>query len=196
MPNITIHEYIGYHFKLKNSYEYYLGILSPDATKLYGFGEKKDRWTAHVRRDDLDEWREALKKFYKKQKDKYNEDFLLGYIIHILTDIVYDDYLYKKVRKQIIKDYSCTKKEAHTIMRNDMDKYYFKEYEEILNILKKKKISFDILNIDKEKLLLWKQKQIKEHTTSNDSSYITKKVLNKLLFHVNEELDSIIGNNK
>lgn len=195
MPSTVIHEYIGYNLKLKNTYEFYLGIIAPDATKLYGFGEKIDRWTAHVRREDLNDWRISLKELYNKEKNNYNEDFLLGYIIHILTDIVYDDYLYKKVRKQIRNDYSCSKKEAHTIMRNDMDKFYFKEYEEILNILSKNNTSFDILNIDKNKLLLWKQKQIKEHTFSNDSSYITEEVLNKLLFYVKEELNSIIENN-
>ena len=60
MPNITIHEKIGYELSKElntNSYDYYLGLLSPDTPNLNGFGPKEERWASHVRRKDLNEWR-------------------------------------------------------------------------------------------------------------------------------------------
>ena len=125
MPSIMIHLEVGYLLSKKNnlnSYNYYLGLIAPDSPNLYGFGIKEERWSAHVRRKDLKEWRESLKYFYLKEKDNVPKDFLLGYTIHILTDIIYDDFFYKQVKEEILKD-NILEEDAHNTMRNDMDNY-------------------------------------------------------------------------
>ena len=97
MPNVMIHEEVGYFISKKinkKSYDYFLGLLAPDAPNTYGFGKKEDRWLAHQRKNDYNEWRNSLKEFYQKEKNNYPQNFLLGYITHILTDIIYDDYFY------------------------------------------------------------------------------------------------------
>lgn len=188
-----IHEEVGYFLsnKLnKNSYNYYLGLLAPDSPNTYGFGKKEDRWLAHQRRKDYNEWRNSLKEFYKKEKDNYDEDFLLGYYIHILTDIIYDDFLYLNVREEILKDgYSL--EESHDIMRNDMDKYYFNEIEEVKNILSKENETFEINGINKELMSKWKDKVLEEFTNKNESIYITKELINTLNELVYKEVSNL-----
>lgn len=193
MPNVMIHEEVGYFLsnKLnKNSYNYYLGLLAPDSPNTYGFGKKEDRWLAHQRRKDYNEWRNSLKEFYNQEKNNYNEEFLLGYYIHILTDIIYDDFLYLKVREEILKDgYSL--EESHDIMRNDMDKYYFNEIEEIKNILSKENETFEINGINKELMSKWKDKVLEEFTNKNESIYITKELINTLNELVYKEVSNL-----
>lgn len=193
MPNVMIHEEVGYFLsnKLnKNSYNYYLGLLAPDSPNTYGFGKKEDRWLAHQRRREYNEWRNSLKEFYNQEKNNYNEDFLLGYYIHILTDIIYDDFLYLKVREEILKDgYSL--EESHDIMRNDMDKYYFNEIEEVKNILSKENETFEINGINKELMSKWKDKVLEEFTNKNESIYITKELINTLNELVYKEVSNL-----
>ena len=194
MPSINIHLEVGYLLSKKlnqNSYNYYLGLIAPDSPNLYGFGPKEERWNAHVRRKDLLEWRESLKDFYYKEKDNYPIDFLLGYFIHILTDIVYDDFFYKQVKNKILED-SILEEDAHNTMREDMKKYYFEELEEIKNILLKANTTYEINSISKEKMLLWKEKCIQEFPSRNDSKYIKKEMIHLLTNTVYQEyLESI-----
>ncbi len=195
MPNIIIHEEVGYllgKIKHKNSYEYYLGLLSPDSPNFEGFAPKEERWNAHVRRKNLQDWRNSLKDFYQREKNHYPEDFLLGYIIHILTDIIYDDFFYHKVKERILRD-SISEEDAHTTMRNDMDKYFFPEYSKVKEILKKKSNTFDINNISKELMHKWKEKQISLPIKESSSKYIEKELIQRLTEKVSEELPNIVN---
>ena len=189
MPTIMIHEEVGYYLSKKlniSSYDYYLGLLAPDAPNIEGFAPKEERWLAHQRRKDYQEWRQALKEFYQREKNHYPKHFILGYIIHVLTDIVYDDYIYLKVRDTIEKEYS--REDSHNIMRNDMEKYYFHEIENIQELLKENHISYDILNISKETLLKWKEQVIESFPKENTSIYQTDSVIQKLNEQVLKEL--------
>ena len=191
MPNIMIHEEVGHYLSKKinkNSYNFFLGILAPDSPNTYGFGKKEDRWLAHQRRKDYDEWRSALKEFYQKEKTNYDEDFLLGYYIHILTDIIYDDFLYLKVREEILKD-NHTLEESHDIMRNDMDK----ECETALfikSILNKDNTTYEINGISKELMSEWKEKVLREINNKNESIYITQEIIDTLNELVYKELSN------
>ena len=193
MPNIMIHEEVAYFLSKKinkNSYNYFLGVLAPDAPNTYGFGKKEDRWLAHQRKKDYNEWRKSLKEFYQKEKNNYEEDFLLGYYIHILTDIVYDDFIYLKVREKIIED-GYSMEESHDIMRNDMDKYYFKEISDIKEILNKENTTYEINGISKELMSEWKEKVLKELNNKNESIYITQEIIDTLNELVYKELSSL-----
>lgn len=190
MPSITIHLQIGYLISKKiniNSYNYYLGIIAPDSPNLNGFGIKEERWSAHIRKKDLNNWRKDLKDFYYNEIKNYPKDFLLGYYIHILTDIIYDDYFYKIVKEEIIKD-NILEENAHNTMREDMDKYYFKELDIIKNILLNDNTSYNINSISKEKIILWKNKCINNFPSNNNSKYISNKLIKDLANKVYEEL--------
>lgn len=173
MPSIMIHEKVGYDLSKKlhiSSYDYYLGLLAPDAPNLNGFAPKEERWMAHQRKQDYEEWKQSLVQFYQKEKNNYSRDFLIGYAIHILTDIVYDDLLYLKIRERILKDYSM--EEAHQVMGLDMEHYSFPEIHEIQNILSGSNQSYDILNITKDTMLLWKEKRMSQVNETYNCKYL------------------------
>ena len=181
MPNIMVHEKVGYDISKimnVNSYDYYLGLLAPDAPNLFGFAPKEERWTSHQRRKDRKEWRKALDAFYKEEKDHYPKDFLMGYYIHVLTDIVYDDFFYDIVKEKILKDFDTDN--YNQIMRDDMGEYYFKEIRVIKNILQEKNTSYDILNITKDELLKWKEKEISTWKNEMNCKYITEDIIKQL----------------
>lgn len=193
MPNTVVHEEVGYYLSKKldtSSYEYYLGLMAPDAVNVEHFANKQERWTSHVRDKDLNIWKENLKKFYKEEKNKINNDFLLGYTIHILTDIVYDEYFEEKIRKEILKNNQ--EKDYWYIKWSDMDKYSFKEQSTINTILLKNNNYIEIKNITKEKLLKWKEKYLKNQSNLNKSLYFNQKIIDNLNIRVEEELKEII----
>ncbi len=190
MPNIMIHLEVGNYLSKrinKNSYNYYLGLIAPDSPNTYGFGKKEERWLAHQRKKNYDEWRKSLNEFYEREKNNYDVDFLLGYYIHILTDIIYDDYLYLDVREKIIKD-NYSMEESHDIMRIDMDKYYFKEIEKIKEILEKENTTYEINGINKELMSEWKNKITNKFNNINNSKYITEEIITTLNELVLKEL--------
>lgn len=193
MPNTVVHEEVGYYLSKKldtSSYEYYLGLMAPDAVNVEHFANKQERWTSHVRDKDLNIWKENLKKFYKEEKNKINNDFLLGYTIHILTDIVYDEYFEEKIHKEILKNNQ--EKDYWYIKWSDMDKYSFKEQSTINTILLKNNNYIEIKNITKEKLLKWKEKYLKNQSNLNKSLYFNQKIIDNLNIRVEEKLKEII----
>ena len=195
MPNTVVHEEVGYYLSKKldvSSYEFYLGLMAPDAVNVEHFANKQERWTSHVRDTDLNIWKENLKKFYKEEKNKINNDFLLGYTIHILTDIVYDEYFEEKIHKEILKNNQ--EKDYWSIKWSDMDKYSFKEQSTINTILLKNNNYIEIKNITKEKLLKWKEKYLKNQSNLNKSLYFNQKIIDNLNIRVEEELKEIITN--
>ena len=193
MPNIRIHEEIAYlytrnHRDLDNK-NFYLGVLAPDTPNLHGFGPKKERWTAHQRDKDYDEWERNIKRFYNENKSKYNKYFILGYLFHVITDIVYDRDIYLDVREEIIKD-GITLEDSHNIMRKDMDYYgtTFKEYDYIIDKLLEVEEFYDILNIKKEDLKEWMLLNTKKEQEKKPK-YINSSIINKLLKNVEKELN-------
>lgn len=193
MPSTIIHEEVGVYISKKiniTSYDYYLGILAPDTPNLEGFAPKEERWQAHQREKDYDKWYEKSYNFYKNNKDNYNKDFIIGYYIHIITDIVYDELLYEEVKSEIKK--KSEKEDPHDIMRNDMDNYYFNEIEKIKDVLESNNNSYDILNISKNKLIKFKIKCLNNFSKHNNSLFITEKVINKLNEEVYKKVKDVI----
>lgn len=97
------------HYILKNEIasvsqpkQFYLGSISPDSVNVNGHADKSIRWPAHLRDSDLDVWLNNVKQFYELQKSETKSDFLLGYIIHIITDIVWDKYFEKQLCGQFL----------------------------------------------------------------------------------------------
>lgn len=75
----------------------YLGSVSPDSVNIYGHAPKSERWPAHLRDADLDIWLQKAVSFYNENSEFSDQSFLCGYIIHIVTDIVWDRCFDKKL---------------------------------------------------------------------------------------------------
>ena len=130
-------------------------------------------------------------KFYLENKAKYNEDFLLGYVIHILTDIVYDEYFEEKIKKEILKENN--EKNYWYIKWSDMDKYSFKDKKKIIHILNQEDKYYEITNITEDKLRKWKIKFTKDLEKENKSIYFNQKIIDNLNIRVEEELKILRG---
>ena len=94
MPGPITHLETAYYYNKMCGYpfggELYLGSISPDSVNVKGHALRQKRWPAHLRDADLDRWQSNATEFYQENKGKVDEAFLRGYIIHILTDIVWD----------------------------------------------------------------------------------------------------------
>lgn len=78
--------------------QFFLGSISPDSVNVNGHAAKEIRWPAHLRNKDLNLWLENVKSFWKNESTNVGErSFVLGYIIHIITDIVWDMYFEKEL---------------------------------------------------------------------------------------------------
>ena len=107
MPSIMFHELVGYKFA-KNNKKYddelfYLGLIVPDAVNAYGFASKEKRWKAHFRDSNLDKWQENIFKFYYNNINNYENTYLMGYLIHVLTDIICDRIYQNKIYPMMLE---------------------------------------------------------------------------------------------
>ena len=197
MPITNIHEEVALNisnkYKALNTNDFYLGNYAPDSVNLNGLAEKNLRWIAHQRKNNLNDWRKSLKEFYQKEKNNYSKEFLLGYITHILTDIIYDDLFYDDVTKLIKMDYPHST-DTHSIMGEDMKKYVYnsKYKNEITTILNSINAYYNILNITDEMMETFKNKVLKEEYNIDNSIYINEELIVKLSQQVMNELKEYI----
>lgn len=104
MPGPITHLKVAY-FILENKIasvlqpeQFFLGAISPDSVNIDGHAAKEIRWPAHLRDHELKKWLVNVREFYEKEhRSQSDASFLLGYIIHIITDIVWDMYFEKEL---------------------------------------------------------------------------------------------------
>ncbi len=94
MPGPITHLKVAYIYNKemggKFSPQLYLGSICPDSVNVDGHAEKEIRWPAHLRDKDLNVWYQNAKRFYEENITKYDNSYLVGYILHIVTDIAWD----------------------------------------------------------------------------------------------------------
>ena len=197
MPITNIHEEVALNISKQINHldtkDFYLGNYAPDSPNLKSLAEKSLRWTAHQRRENRNDWRKSLRDFYNKEKNNYPKNFLLGYVTHILTDIIYDDFFYDDVTKQIKKDYP-NKQDTHSIMGEDMSKYaYHSKYKnKVEEVLKEQDNFYNILNISKDMMFKYKEKVLNESKNTEKNIYITEELIKNLSDKVLIELQEYI----
>lgn len=131
MPSILFHMKVGIEFIKKNPNldkpQFYLGLIVPDAVNVDGFAPKEKRWPAHLRDKDLDIWENNIIDFYKNNKEKYEELYLYGYVVHVLADIVCDR-VYTEEVKPLLKGKNI--EDTYEYYRNEIEKYENSQVEE------------------------------------------------------------------
>lgn len=197
MPITNIHEEVALNISKQINHldtkDFYLGNYAPDSPNLKSLAEKSLRWTAHQRRENRNDWRKSLRDFYNTEKNNYPKNFLLGYVTHILTDIIYDDFFYDDVTKQIKKDYP-NEQDTHSIMGEDMSKYaYHSKYKnKVEEVLKEQDNFYNILNISKDMMFKYKEKVLNESKNTEKNIYITEELIKNLSDKVLIELQEYI----
>lgn len=200
MPTVLIHEEVAYNiakkYKQLDNKDFYLGALAPDTVNLNGFASKEERWNSHLRNENLDTWLENVKKFYNENKDKYNKYFLLGYVLHIITDIVHDKYFYQDIRTAMTKN-NINEDDQHPLLRKYMLEYGCldenNQIREYINDLLKEHTGYNIKNISKEDLIAWKNKCFSNYNEKvHPNNYITKNHIKELSKKTEEEFKTFI----
>jgi len=194
MPSSNIHLKVANELNKRlniNSLDFIVGNIAPDSVNINGFAPKEVRWAAHLRDKDYDVWIENIKQFYELYKDKINNEFLLGYVSHALTDVVHDKYLYMRQKEQLIKDTNCDINDAHNLLRDDMGNYTFKEFSKLKDQLQTYENKYEVLNIKKEELNNWIRKVLDSYRENTTSKYQTEEDIELLIKTVGDILKQL-----
>lgn len=183
-----------------------IGSIAPDIAKL--IGENKVRSHFEDRDDDIPN----LNKFLSKYKDKLDDDFVLGYYIHLYTDYLWFKYFIPNIIKgNYIKELDGTLVEYtektfkyyvysdYSNLNNQLiDRYnfpmkiFYEEIPYIPNIISE--IPIDRLNliVDKTGILIEESKKGKKYLFKIDDIITFIESSKKTIL---KELDSIYGKN-
>ena len=134
MPSILFHEFVGYRiaekYKKFDTNNFYLGLMVPDSVNAYGFASKEERWRTHRRDADLDVWQKNIIDFFYENNGKFEESYLVGYVVHVLTDIVCDRIYQSELYPELLKvgfDYHS----AYSYYENGIEKFENSHIDEV-----------------------------------------------------------------
>ena len=197
----TAREYAKDFSTLLNCPEFYLGSISPDAIHMRVNTERKDKNVTHLHAEG-DSWKDNVLKFLKQSKTNPNYNFLLGYGIHILTDIIWHETIYIAFKRQYEKD-SNPLQDIRWAYYNDTDQLDFELYEicewrkNIWNLLKKSdRCSVEgILETDeiiawKDRTLEWFNRGVSQH--KNPIKYISLENLQRFIHDCANSIKTIL----
>ena len=136
MPSILFHEFVRYRIAEKyekfDTNNFYLGLMVPDSVNAYGFASKEDRWRTHRRDADLDVWQKNIIDFFYENKGKVEESYLVGYVVHVLTDIACDRIYQNELYPKLLEDgfdyhsaYSYYEKGIEMFENSNIDKAWW-----------------------------------------------------------------------
>ncbi len=129
---------------------YIVGAIAPDAVhanpnysielkeKSHIFSEGL-KWGEVTSENEFDKWLDSVKAFYTNNYYKYDRDFFLGYIVHVLTDICNSRDIYAPFYKSLVQDEIVEKKKQFSYENYCVNYYLFCEYSKDKKLL-------DILN--------------------------------------------------
>ena len=113
MTHILIAEEVISEFGQKINYAtYMLGTIAPDAVHVrtdfnvvmkeqsHLFSEGLE-WGKISSEEEARSWIDNIKKYYSNNIHKYNDDFLLGYVVHLLADVYCSIHFFTSFRKTI-----------------------------------------------------------------------------------------------
>ena len=113
---LAAEEVLKYFPEVSDSSTYILGAIAPDAVHAdpnytVGLKERSHLFTPELRWGEINNWEkaglwlESIKKYYLDNRNTYNINFLLGYIVHLTTDVYCSMYFYTPFIKSINDDY-------------------------------------------------------------------------------------------
>lgn len=107
---------LKYFPEVSDSSTYILGAIAPDAVHAdpnytVGLKEKSHLFTPGLRWGEISDWEKAglwlenIKRYFIDNRNRYNFNFLLGYIVHLITDVYSSMYFYTPFLRSIKDDY-------------------------------------------------------------------------------------------
>lgn len=98
MASSLMHLYVGNKIvtncrQITDFSQFYLGCIIPDFAET-----KEDRWLTHFRSSNIKDWYKNNIDFYRCTVGNVDNNLLLGYVIHNITDAAYDEIYNIKIR--------------------------------------------------------------------------------------------------
>lgn len=129
--HLAIAKVIEPYLNIKNKKDYYLGAIAPDISKHIGKTKQESHFLTRGEKKIPD-----LEKFKKKYPGFYQNDFDLGYYIHLFTDKLWsEDFLSKLIKNNSVKLkdgklLNLTKKQLRKLIYQDYTNLNIKVIEE------------------------------------------------------------------
>ncbi len=204
MPSSCVHLKVAYLLKskmnIKNQSEFYLGCISPDAVNLDGFAEQKVRYTAHIRDKDYDVWKEKIRNFYAENKSEYSDriDFLNGFIVHLYTDIAWDEIIQPRLF-EYLKSTGCssdnlTHEKWEELFKFNSDIIKESWYKPVLDELSKAKC-YDISSVSADLLSRYRDYLVDDYEdekADEHARFLTEDMVNETADRVLEMYQALI----
>lgn len=147
MTHILIAEKVLEYIMTPVDYSTYIvGAIAPDAVhacpnyirvmkeKSHLFAEGAI-WGKVTKESEFNDWLESIEAFYLLNYDRYNRDFFLGYIVHILTDVCSCRQIYAPFYNSLSKENFDNKMEQFKDESYCMNYYLYCEYSKEKNLL-------------------------------------------------------------
>lgn len=116
MVHILAADRVLEYFPIIEDYStYILGTIAPDAVhsnpdyttkwkeRSHLFAENH-QWGMIDSLEAIEEWLGNIKKYYMENRGRYNRDFLLGYIVHLMVDVYNSMHFYAPLKKTAQND--------------------------------------------------------------------------------------------
>ena len=193
MASLVIHIAIASEINKEIKHDYdklLLGSVAPDISKEL----EQSKFYSHFL-DGSDENIPNIDKFLTKYQNNLNDDFVLGYFIHLYTDYLWFKYFIPEIyQKDVIKkidgtSIKCVGRMVDTYIYNDytnlnselLDYYkinldvFYKELPQIENIIEEIPIDKIKVTIDKALMIITKSREHKNYIfdTENIKTFIT-----------------------
>lgn len=180
--------------------EYFLGAIAPDCVNLNGFAPKNIRWQAHNRAANLDEWEENVYKLYKKEKYgaidsvQFN-NFLLGFVVHIFTDIQ-ADRIEEKLRATMMHkypdypdEYKLYSNQIKLYEYSQLDSDWWKNTVSQLSVA----LAFSVNSLKSSDVFDWRNKVLSDYKKSQRCEYdlITPEIIQKVAWNVLDKISDL-----
>ena len=128
MASIVIHmcvaSEINKQIKVKNYSEFLLGAIAPDISRVIGWSRDLSHFIDRKQNIYPD-----INKFLKKYGNKLDNDFMLGYFVHLYTDYLWFKYFIKDIKyKGLITLRDGTKIDYE---ENTFRKYLYNDYTDL-----------------------------------------------------------------
>lgn len=202
MPGAITHLKAAYLYNkrvggIENMAQFYLGSVCPDSVNLNGHAPKSIRWPAHLRDSDLTVWENNIREFYNNNRGNYDDSYFYGYVLHIVTDIVWDREYDRPLCAAMFKD--GTPKENLKLMRwHEIDGYEMRQegtdwHCEMLDEIKKA-VPTDIGTLNSVDINCWRGKILeKKYDKSIVSRYVDDAFMDAFFDSVIENMLKIIN---
>jgi len=192
-------------FSIKHVSRFYLGSISPDSIHMRQNTDRHAKDNSHListgetlKDVDLNEHFKSTVDFINENMSKADTDFLWGYGVHILTDILWNKRIYQKFVEDYNKDIAPIQdeREAYYNDTDIVDQALFNECgwkEEVWRYLQGVEY-FDFLDLlTAQEIKLWNERTIHwfdsgESQHKNPIKYITKSDIESFILSCSETI--------